>query len=67
MKLTRREFIRASSASAAWMLGGNALAAEKAKPKPMSFKNALIPRKARPSAPAKGEWVASTCQGCTQW
>jgi anaerobic selenocysteine-containing dehydrogenase len=49
------------------MLGGNALAAEKAKPKPMPFKNALIPRKARPSTPAKGEWMASTCQGCTQW
>ena len=67
MKLTRRDFIKASSASAAWMLGGSALAAEKAKPKPMPFKNALIPRKARPSTPAKGEWVASTCQGCTQW
>jgi anaerobic selenocysteine-containing dehydrogenase len=43
------------------------LAAEKAKPNPMPFKNALIPRKARPSTPAKGEWVARTCQGCTQW
>ncbi|MCX7144773.1 MAG: molybdopterin-dependent oxidoreductase, partial [Sulfuritalea sp.] len=43
------------------------MAADKAKPKPMPFKNALIPRKARPSVPAKGEWVASTCQGCTQW
>ncbi len=69
MKLTRREFIMASAASAAWMLGGSAMAAaaEKPKHKPMPFKNALIPRKARPSTPAKGEWVASTCQGCTQW
>jgi anaerobic selenocysteine-containing dehydrogenase len=67
MKLTRREFIMASAASAAWMLGGSALAADKPKAKPMPFKSALIPRKARPSIPAKGEWVASTCQGCTQW
>jgi len=69
MRLTRREFIRASAASAAWTFGGSALAAAQAgaKAKPMPFKNALIPRKARPSAAAKGEWVASTCQGCTQW
>ncbi|BAO28251.1 molybdopterin-dependent oxidoreductase [Sulfuritalea hydrogenivorans] len=67
MKLTRREFIRASAASAAWMLGANALAADKPKAAPMPFKNALIPRKARSSTPAKGEWIASTCQGCTQW
>jgi anaerobic selenocysteine-containing dehydrogenase len=67
MKLTRREFIRASAASAVWVLGGSALAADKPKPKPMPFKNALIPRKYRPSTPAKGEWIASTCQGCTQW
>ena len=67
MKLTRREFIRASAASAAWMLGGSALAADKPKAKPMPLKNALVPRKAGPSVPAKGDWVASTCQGCTQW
>jgi anaerobic selenocysteine-containing dehydrogenase len=67
MKLTRREFIMASAASAAWMLGGSALAADKPKHKPMPFKNALIPRKFRPGTPAKGEWMASTCQGCTQW
>lgn len=24
-------------------------------------------RKAKPAAPPAGEWVASTCQGCTQW
>jgi anaerobic selenocysteine-containing dehydrogenase len=29
--------------------------------------SALIPRKAKPSSPATGDWVASTCQGCTQW
>ena len=33
MKLTRREFIMASAASAAWMLGGGALAADKPKPR----------------------------------
>jgi anaerobic selenocysteine-containing dehydrogenase len=67
MRLTRREFIQASAASAAWTLGSSAWAAGQAKAKPMSFKSALVPRKARPSTPAKGEWVASTCQGCTQW
>ena len=67
MRLTRREFIKASAASAAWTLAGSALAADQVKAKPMPFKNALIPRKARPSTPAKGEWLASTCQGCTQW
>jgi len=29
--------------------------------------SALIPRQAKPSSPAVGDWVASTCQGCTQW
>jgi anaerobic selenocysteine-containing dehydrogenase len=29
--------------------------------------SALIPRKAKASSPAAGDWVASTCQGCTQW
>ncbi|MDP1610440.1 MAG: molybdopterin-dependent oxidoreductase [Sulfuritalea sp.] len=67
MRLTRREFIKASAASVAWAYAGSALAAAQAKAKPMSFKSALIPRKARPSTPAKGEWVGSTCQGCTQW
>jgi anaerobic selenocysteine-containing dehydrogenase len=68
MKLTRRDFIKASSASAAWMLAGSAIAAAaKTKTKPTPVQNALVPRKARPSTPPKGEWVASTCQGCTQW
>ncbi len=60
MKLTRREFLMASSAYAAWMVAGNADAAA-----PVS--NAFKPRKAKPSSPAKGEWVGSACQGCTQW
>ena len=67
MRLTRREFIKTSAASAAWAYAGSALAAVQAKAKAGPVKNALVPRKARASSPAKGEWVASTCQGCTQW
>ena len=29
--------------------------------------SAMALRKAKPAGPAKGEWVATTCQGCTQW
>ncbi len=28
---------------------------------------AMAPRKSKGGSPTKGEWVASTCQGCTQW
>ncbi|MCX7172618.1 MAG: molybdopterin-dependent oxidoreductase, partial [Proteobacteria bacterium] len=67
MRLTRREFIKATTASAAWAVAGSAMAAVQAKGKTGPVSSAFIPRKARPSSPAKGEWVASTCQGCTQW
>ena len=67
MRLTRREFMRATAASAAWAVAGSAMAAVQAKAKAGPLSSAFIPRKARPSTPAKGEWVASTCQGCTQW
>ncbi|MFA7270543.1 MAG: molybdopterin-dependent oxidoreductase [Sterolibacterium sp.] len=67
MRLTRREFIKAATASAAWAVAGSAMAAVQAKAKSGPVSSAFIPRKARPSSPAKGEWVASTCQGCTQW
>ena len=50
----------ASGASAAWVATGCATA-----PEPLH--SALIPRPAGPSSPATGDWVASTCQGCTQW
>jgi len=50
----------ASGASAAWVATGCATA-----PEPLH--SALIPRPAGPSSPAPGDWVASTCQGCTQW
>jgi anaerobic selenocysteine-containing dehydrogenase len=43
------------------------MAAVQAKTKAGPVSSAFIPRKARPSTPAKGEWMASTCQGCTQW
>ena len=61
MKLTRREFIRASAA----MVG--ALAAGCATQPDMPLSAALAPRKAKAAGPAKGEWVSTACQGCTQW
>ncbi len=59
MKLTRRIFIMASGISAGSLITG----VHAAKP----IHSALIPRKAKPCSPAVGDWVASTCQGCTQW
>jgi anaerobic selenocysteine-containing dehydrogenase len=59
MRLTRRAFIHATAAT------GTLLAAGCATQPPVSA--AMAPRKMRGGAPAKGEWVASTCQGCTQW
>ena len=60
MKLTRRTFIMASGITASWVATGCATA-----PEPVT--SAFTPRKARPAGPAKGDWMASTCQGCTQW
>ncbi len=60
MKLTRRTFIMASGITATWVATGCATA-------PAPVTSAFTPRKARPSSPAKGDWVASSCQGCTQW
>ena len=59
MRLTRREFIQASAATAALLSAGCATT------EPLSA--AMAPRKHRGGSAAKGEWVASTCQGCTQW
>ena len=59
MKLTRRAFIQASVATAGLLMAGMPLA------QPVT--SAMVVRKARPAGPAKGDWVASTCQGCTQW
>ncbi|NJD88468.1 MAG: twin-arginine translocation signal domain-containing protein [Betaproteobacteria bacterium] len=62
MKLTRREFIKASAAFAGAMAAGCAITEEGV---PVSA--ALAPRKAKTAGPAKGEWVSTACQGCTQW
>jgi anaerobic selenocysteine-containing dehydrogenase len=59
MRLTRRTFIQASAATAGLLAAGCATT------EPLSA--AMAPRKAKVAGPAKGEWVASTCQGCTQW
>ncbi|MDP1900334.1 MAG: molybdopterin-dependent oxidoreductase [Rubrivivax sp.] len=63
MKLTRRTFIMASGVSAGWWATGCATAPAPAAPRTSAF----VPRAAKPSAPAPGAWVGSTCQGCTQW
>ena len=61
MKLTRRDFIQFSAATACLLATGCASNAA------MPASAALIPRKSNGGSPAKGEWIASTCQGCTQW
>jgi anaerobic selenocysteine-containing dehydrogenase len=60
MRLTRRTFIQASAATAGLLAGGCATTEP-----PVSA--AMAPRKAKDAGPAEGQWVASTCQGCTQW
>jgi anaerobic selenocysteine-containing dehydrogenase len=60
MRLTRRTFIQASAATASLLAAGCATTEP-----PVSA--AMAPRKAKDAGPAKGDWVASTCQGCTQW
>src|SRR3989304_2069801 len=59
MKLTRRAFIQASFATGGLLVVGTPLA------QPVT--NAMALRKAKPAGPAKGEWVSTACQGCTQW
>ncbi len=59
MKLTRRTFIQASVATSGLLMAGAPMAQPKT--------SAMALRKARPAGPARGEWVASCCQGCTQW
>jgi anaerobic selenocysteine-containing dehydrogenase len=61
MRLTRRTFIMVSSISTGALMTGCAGMAQ------APLHSALRPRKAKPSSPAVGDWVASTCQGCTQW
>ena len=64
MRLTRREFIQASAASAGVLVTGCATTPG-GTATPVTA--AMAPRKAKAAGPAKGTWVASTCQGCTQW
>ncbi|MGE0355817.1 MAG: molybdopterin-dependent oxidoreductase [Burkholderiales bacterium] len=61
MKLTRREFLMASATVAGFVATGCAMQPE------IPVTSAMALRKAKPAGPAGGEWVASTCQGCTQW
>ena len=61
MRLTRRAFIQATCATAAMLVAGCATQAS------APVTSAMNVRKARAAGPAKGDWVASTCQGCTQW
>ena len=63
MKLTRREFIKGSTATFGLLMVGGVLAAAPRNPKSSAIKI----RKAGPAAPSKGAWVPSTCQGCTAW
>ena len=59
MKLTRREFIKASAATGGILITGVSLA--------QPATSAMTVRDAKAAGLAKGDWVASTCQGCTQW
>ncbi|TAK68016.1 MAG: dehydrogenase [Betaproteobacteria bacterium] len=58
MKLTRREFLKVSVVAAGMLAAGCAM-------QPVT--SAMEVRKARPAGLAKGEWVSTACQGCTQW
>ena len=59
MKLTRREFLKVSVVTAGSLLVVGCVT------QPVT--SAMEVRKARPAGPAKGEWVSTACQGCTQW
>lgn len=63
MRLTRRSFLTASAAfGGTWVVG-----CATTPPGSGPAGSALQVRKAKPASPAKGQWVGSTCQGCTQW
>ena len=59
MKLTRREFLRVSVVTAGSIMVVGCVT--------LPVTSAMEVRKARPAGPAKGEWVSTACQGCTQW
>jgi anaerobic selenocysteine-containing dehydrogenase len=62
MKLTRREFLRASAAVVGALAAGCATTGDE-----IPVTSAMALRKAKPAGPATGEWVSTACQGCTQW
>ncbi len=59
MKITRRDFIKRSAATSGVLLAAGCATAPQT--------NAMSTAKAQPKSPGKGEWVATTCQGCTAW
>jgi anaerobic selenocysteine-containing dehydrogenase len=59
MKLTRRDFIKASAFTGGALIAGVSFA--------QPATSAMTVRDPKAASPAKGDWVASTCQGCTQW
>jgi len=59
MKLTRRNFIKASAATGGVVLAGCAAG------KPAT--NAMGEAKAQPQSLVAGKWVPTVCQGCTTW
>lgn len=61
MKLSRRKFLQHSSVAA----GGAMLAGCATGRKPET--SAMSEASAMPKSPGAGEWVATTCQGCTSW
>jgi len=61
MRLTRRAFIQASAATASLLAAGCATQATG------PATSAMTVRPAKAAGPVKGDWVSTTCQGCTQW
>jgi len=59
MKLTRRAFIQTSAATGGWLAAGLPFA------QPVT--SAMTVRQAKAAGAPEGEWVATACQGCTQW
>ena len=62
MKLTRRNFLKASAATSGVVLAGCAQGMS-GTPQTSAMSEAV----SAPKAPGKGQWVATTCQGCTSW
>ena len=64
MRLTRRDFIQASAAtSGLWLVGCATTQPQVSFP----ITSAMQVRPGKAAEAPQGDWVASTCQGCTQW